>query len=134
MYKPIPIGEYERDASCNNGERWSDKYGICYSTSRLPDENRIDRTHDRETKRKLQLDYISKYGGIEGRNFKRMIEALLNISGLTAGDASEINKLVDKFYQSLKGQYMMAIFSPDNVGLIIGLGISNGISTPLKRG
>ena len=32
---PFLIGEYERDANCNNGERWSDKYGGCYSSEKL---------------------------------------------------------------------------------------------------
>ncbi len=75
-------------------------------------EEYIENIQDPETKRKAQLGYIKKMGGEEGKSFALMIEEIINTDGLTVGDVYEINMVVNNYYLSLKGQYMIAIFYP----------------------
>ena len=105
--------------------------GECVSEAEAWEEE-IENEQDLEKKRKLQLQYLEKFGGIEGKEFKAIMENLLETSGLTVGDVSEINTLVNSMYLNLKAQYMMAIFSPDNVGTILMLALSGNTSSLLR--
>ncbi|MFM2250652.1 MAG: hypothetical protein RLZZ358_1579 [Bacteroidota bacterium] len=89
----------------------------------------IEGITDPEQKRKAQLDYLRNRGGSD---FVKIIEELLNTSGLTIGDVEEINNVVNGFYLRQKGLFMMNIFSPENVAQVLTLALSN-ISVNLRN-
>ena len=95
-------------------------------------ENSIDNEQDPEQRRQKELQYLNDFGGAEGKEFKALIEELLETPGLTVGDVYEINALVHTLYLNLKAQYLMVIFSPDNVGTILTLGLHANISSSLR--
>ncbi len=98
-----------------------------------PEENLqryIQSIKDPEAKRKAQLDYLKTHGG---RDFAEMVEELLKTPGLTTGDVSEINKLVEQIYQQQKGKFIMAIFSPANLSQILFLASADISSTVRNR-
>jgi len=87
---------------------------------------------DPERKREYQLQYISKFYSQDGIDFVAKVNELLDTSGLTVGDVTEINALVNRVYLNIKGQYMMAIFSPDNVATILFFALSGNTTETLK--
>lgn len=84
------------------------------------EESFIENIIDPDQKRAAQLDYLRNRGGGE---FVLIIQELLGTSGLTMGDIQEINKLVDQFYYLQKGLFLMAIFSPENIGTLLSFGL-----------
>jgi len=103
-----------------------------FDSERAIQEFIISKEQNPEEKRKHQLNYINDYGGIDGREFKLMVEEIVTIPGITVGAVSEANKMVDKVYLELKARYMMAIFSPDNVGTILSFGMSNSFTSTVR--
>lgn len=82
----------------------------------------IEGITDPEQRRKAQLDYIRTHGG---REFAEFVEELISEGGLSMGDLSEINKMVNSVYFNQKGLFMMNIFSPENVAQVLTLALSN---------
>jgi hypothetical protein len=93
----------------------------------------IDQTQDSETRRILQLKYINDFGGAEGQEFKIAIESMIGTPKITVGDVMEINNTVQSMYLRLKAEYMMAIFSPDNVGTILMLALSGNTTATIRN-
>lgn len=85
-------------------------------------QNYIEGLSDPELRRRAQLDYLRTHGG---REFAEFVEELINEGGLSMGDISEINKMVNSVYFNQKGLFMMNIFSPDNVAQVLTLALSN---------
>jgi hypothetical protein len=92
-------------------------------------QNFIEGLIDPEEKRRAQLDYLRTHGG---RDFSEFVEELINSGGLSMGDISEINNMVNSVYFNQKGLFMMAIFSPQNFEKILFL-ISSNISSTLRN-
>lgn len=111
---------------CNNTNNFSDH---CIP---VPEslEDYIESISDPAEKREAQLDYLRSHGG---KDLVEIIEGLMNTSGLTVGDVIEINKLVNKFYLQQKGLFIMAIFSPENVGTILTFALANPNLTSTAR-
>jgi len=82
----------------------------------------IEGITDPEQKRKAQIDYLRTHGG---REFAEFVEELIIEGGLSMGDLSEINKMVNSVYFNQKGLFMMNIFSPENVAQVLTLALSN---------
>jgi hypothetical protein len=82
----------------------------------------IEGITDPEQRRKAQLDYLRTHGG---REFAEFVEELISEGGLSMGDLSEINKMVNSVYFNQKGLFMMNIFSPENVAQVLTLALSN---------
>lgn len=61
-----------------------------------------------------------------------MIQELLNVPGLTVGNVSDINDLVNEVYLNLKAQYIIAIFNPSNVGSIFALTLGNSMTNSVR--
>lgn len=90
----------------------------------------IPSPNDPEELRKMQLDYLRSHGA---SGFVEFIENLLKTSGLTMTDVFEINELVKTIYLQQKANFMLAIFSAENVGIILSLAFSNNISPQLRN-
>lgn len=84
---------------------------------------------DPEEKRRLQLEYLRTHGQSE---FVNLVEQLLSIQGITYYEVMEINSLVNNIYYQVKGNFMMAIFSPENLGQILFLALSSNVSNELR--
>ncbi len=72
----------------------------------------IDNLIDPEEKRKAQLDYIKTHDGQEGKDFVEMIEQIINTPGISFGEVIDINKIVEKYFRNLRGQYFIAVYYP----------------------
>ncbi|MGW8123429.1 hypothetical protein ACV07N_12285, partial [Roseivirga echinicomitans] len=96
-------------------------------------ESIIENTQDPRQKMVAQLDYLKNFGGEEGKAMADLINDVINIPGLTVAEAFEIYAFADKAYKNLKGQYMMSIFSVDNVAIILSFGITNNLSTAARQ-
>ncbi|UJP65151.1 DUF2380 domain-containing protein [Mongoliitalea daihaiensis] len=104
--------------------------GVCDHTNNFASDCIPFPVTNPEDRRRAQLDYLRTHGG---RDFVNIIEELLTTPGLKVGDVSEINILVNNFYLRQKGLFMMNIFSIDNVGMILTLGIWNPNLTTIAR-
>src|SRR5690606_31137872 len=89
----------------------------------------IDGIIDPELKRQAQLDYLENHGGAE---FVELINELM-ASGVDHYDVMEINKLVNGVYLEQKGRFIMAIFSPENVGTILTFALTNPNLSSITR-
>lgn len=85
---------------------------------------------DPEEKRKSQLYYLRNHGESE---FVELIEKLLLIKGISHYEVIELNNLVNKIYLEVKGQFMMGIFSPENIDQILLLALSSKVSNEFRN-
>lgn len=108
--------------------------GGTYVSRKTRDERVIDNESDPRKKFNLQMAYLISHGGEEGKALAAMLKDLIETSGITVGDAYEIFRLADLLYKNLKGQYLLAIFSVDNVSTILSFGLSNGLSNVARTG
>lgn len=103
-------------------------------TLREIDERKIDEEPDPRVRFGLQLDYLQSHGGDEGKALAKMLKELIDTDGITWGDAFEVFSLTQKLYLNLKGQFILTIFSIENISTIISFGLTNGLSNVAKTG
>jgi len=104
-----PVGTV-KDLPCEPGQVYTSN-GSCVNEIEYW-KNQIDQESNLDEKRKLQLQYISTHNGQEGRDFKTDIESLLSTSGITVGEVSDINEIVNNYWEELVGRLIMANFYP----------------------
>ncbi len=81
----------------------------------------IEQEEDANIKRKMQLEYLKTRGE---REFAEFMESMFwpgNV--LTDLEKSEFHKLITKVYLRNKAEYVLAIFSVENVASILSLGL-----------
>lgn len=74
--------------------------------------------------------YLRNHGESE---FVELIEKLLLIKGISHYEVIELNNLVNKIYLEVKGQFMMGIFSPENIDQILLLALSSKVSNEFRN-
>lgn len=87
---------------------------------------------DPDLARQKLLNYLNNFGGEEGKEFVAMYNELWNTPGIDYADKLQLNQMAYDYKQQLVAQYFMGIFSPDNVGIIIGFAITPSISNTLR--
>ena len=92
----------------------------------------VENAQNPDAARKRLLEYLDRFGGIEGKEFVAMYNELWNTPSLDYADKLELNQMAYDYKQQLVAQYFMGIFSPENVGIIIGFAITPGISNTLR--
>ncbi|MEQ8472980.1 MAG: hypothetical protein RIC35_17430 [Marinoscillum sp.] len=93
---------------------YNNNYTPTYPPSNLADalQDLVDEETDPEERREKQLNYIEHFGGLEGKEFRSIIDDLLETPNLTYGEVLDINEAVDRYYLNLLGQYIIAIYGP----------------------
>jgi len=102
-----------------------------YNTSSNNDSKQIDTEKlPKDKKAGIELMYLEKRGDKE---LAEVLRALLFDPNITTEDKVAIYVVIHETYLKLQGEYMMAIFSPENLGTVLSLALIPNITATTQN-
>ena len=113
---------YDEGGSTNNS---SNSSSISNNSERIDPEKL-----PKDKKAFVELMYLEKRGDKE---LAKVLRALLNDPHITTEDKVAVYVAIHEAYLKLQGEYMMAIFSPENLGTVLSLALIPNITTTTQN-